>query len=162
MTNIIYRQFVAEDAPAVAALALTAWHATYRDIYDAGFIENFVRRNYASAGLAALVPLLKAGEMFFHVAVDEATIVGFCHIGLTQQAAQLYRIYLHPGYIGCGIGGRLLRLGEAFVRAHGMHTLFCFVHKENELGKRFYLRHAFRHQPEHDHDDEWYMEKELL
>ncbi len=162
MSDITYRQFVADDGPAVAALALTAWQATYRDIYDARFIEDFVRRNYAPEGLAALVPHLEAGDMFFHVAVDQATIVGFCHIGLTHHAAVLYRIYLHPASIGRGIGGRLLRLGEAFVRAHGMQTLVCSVHKENNLGKHFYLRHAFRHKPERDQDDEWYLEKELL
>jgi ribosomal protein S18 acetylase RimI-like enzyme len=161
MTTINYRPFRADDAPAVAALALTAWQATYRDIFTPGFIEDFVRRNYAPDQLAALAPRVEAGDMFFHVAVDQATIVGFCHIGLAEDAAILYRIYLHPASIGRGIGGRLLQLGEAFVRTHGLPTLCCFVHNANELGKRFYLRHAFRHRPEHDQDDEWFMEKGL-
>ena len=161
MTTINYRPFRAEDAPAVSALALTAWQATYRDIYAADFIEDYVRRNYAPDQLAAVAPRVEAGDMFFHVAVDQATIAGFCHIGLAEEAAVLYRIYLDPAYIGRGVGGRLLELGEAFVRAHGLPTLCCFVHSANELGKRFYLRHGFRHQPERDHDDEWYMEKDL-
>jgi hypothetical protein len=38
---------------------------------------------------------------------------------------------------------------------------YCFVHKENELGKRSYLRQGFRHLPGSDRDDEWYMEKGL-
>jgi len=36
-----------------------------------------------------------------------------------------------------------------------------FVHKDNELGKRFYMRRGFRHVPASDRDDEWYMEKTL-
>ena len=45
--------------------------------------------------------------------------------------------------------------------AQGLSTYFCFVHQDNELGKRFYLRNSFRHITEKDHDDEWYMEKAL-
>ena len=74
---------------------------------------------------------------------------------------KLYRIYLLPDYIGQGLGRRLLERGETFLLEHGINTYFCFVHKDNEMGKRFYIRSGFQHIPEKDHDDEWNMEKNL-
>ena len=158
--NMTIRQFTGEDADGVYAAALEAWQYTYGNIFDAQFIENFVRTNYAPERLATVVPRLESGQMFFHVAVCDSQIAGFCHIGITDHGAELFRIYLRPSYIGQGIGSKLLSLGEAWAAAHGAHTLYCFVHKDNELGKQFYLRNGFRHVAERDHDDEWYMEKE--
>jgi hypothetical protein len=34
-----------------------------------------------------------------------------------------------------------------------------FVHKDNEVGKRFYVRQGFRHVSTQDREDDWYMEK---
>ena len=99
--------------------------------------------------------------MFFDLALDGDQIVGFCNIGATSRGAELFRIYLRPGYIGTGVGSRLLERGEQFVRAQGLPSYYCFVHRDNELGKRFYFRRGFRHVPALDREDEWYMEKTL-
>jgi ribosomal protein S18 acetylase RimI-like enzyme len=76
--------------------------------------------------------------MFFHVAEQDSRIVGFCNTGVTGRGTQLLRIYLLPSYIGQGLGRKLLHLGEEFVIAHGAAAYFCFVHKDNELGKVFF------------------------
>jgi hypothetical protein len=47
------------------------------------------------------------------------------------------------------------------LRAARVNVYSCYVHKGNELGKRFYLRQGFEHRPERDRGDEWYMEKKL-
>jgi ribosomal protein S18 acetylase RimI-like enzyme len=156
-----FRPLTGADAPGVYDVALESWRYTYRTIFDSAFIENFVRNNYAPERLIILLPRIQNGEMFFHVAVDDAHLIGFCHIGISAQRAQLLRIYLLPSYIGQGIGRNLLHLGEAFIAAKGLNSYFCFVHKDNELGKAFYLRKGFRHVVEKDHDDEWYIEKSL-
>jgi ribosomal protein S18 acetylase RimI-like enzyme len=157
-----FRLFTAADAEAVSALALEAWRHTYRTIFDVAFIENFVKTNYASERLISLVPLVESGEMFFHVAQREAQLVGFCNIGMADQKAQLYRIYLLPACIGQVIGRKLLQLGEAFIASKGIHSYTCFVHGDNELGKAFYLRNGFHHLEAFDHDGEWCMEKSLV
>jgi ribosomal protein S18 acetylase RimI-like enzyme len=158
----IYRSFSEADAPGVHDVALESWRHTYRTIFDSAFIENFVHNNYAPERLINLVTRIQNGEMFFDVALVDSQIVGFCHIGIIpDQRAQLFRIYLSPSYIGQGIGRKLLQLGEPFIIAKGLNSYFCFVHKENELGKAFYLRNGFQHVPEKDNDDEWYIEKSL-
>jgi diamine N-acetyltransferase len=161
MMEPTYRSFTEADAAAVHDVVLESWKYTYRTIFDSAFIENFVRNNYAPERLTSLVPRIQNGEMFFHLAVIESQVVGFCNIGITAQGAQLFRIYLLPSYIGQGIGRSLLHLGEAFIAAKGLNSYFCFVHKDNELGKTFYFRNGFRHVVEKDHDDEWHIEKSL-
>jgi diamine N-acetyltransferase len=148
-------------APGIQAVALEAWRYTYRTIFDPEFIEDFVRRNYAPEGTVSLLPRIHSSDLFFHVAEQDSNIVGFCNIGLTERSAQLLRIYLLPSHIGQGLGRKLLHLGEEFVMTHSLSSYFCFVHKDNELGKRFYLRNNFIHITEKDHQDEWYVEKVL-
>lgn len=161
MSTIHYRSFEASDAEGVFATAKEAWHFTYANIFDTAFIDSFVQANYAPERLVRLVPQIEAGQMFFQVALDSSTVIGFCHIGITQPGAELFRLYLRPAYIGRGIGHTLLQNGETFLRSRGYSSYSCFVHKDNERGKQFYLRHGFQHRSEYDHDDEWYMEKRL-
>jgi len=157
--EIKFRALREEDVEQVYEVALESWKYTYRDIFDPQFIENFVNRNYAPKVSVSLLPHIEAGQQFFHVAVSEDAVIGFCHIAETRQEMELLRIYLRPASIGKGTGVKLLELGEAFVKTKGYSTYFCFVHQNNETGKRFYLKNGFVHIPEKDQDDEWYMEK---
>jgi ribosomal protein S18 acetylase RimI-like enzyme len=161
MSEIRYRALRAEDVTDVFEIAQEAWHFTYATIFDTTFIDQFVGTNYAPERLSALVPLIVAQRMFFDVALDGDRIVGFCNIGVTPRGPELFRIYLRPAYIGTGVGNRLLERGEDFVRRGRFPSYHCLVHKDNELGKRFYLRHGFCHLPGSDRGDEWYMEKTL-
>lgn len=161
MGDVIYRPFTAADALAVYDVALEAWQYTYRDIYDTAYIAAFVHLHYAPDRLVTLMPQVASGAMFFQVAVAETQLVGFCHMGITTDGAELHRMYLRPAYMSRGIGQTLLQHGEAFVAAHGFAQYFCFVHQANELGKQFYLRHGFRHRAERDQGEEWYMQKTL-
>lgn len=159
MLDFTYRPFVAADAIAVSQVALEAWRFTYQAIYEEAVIASFVQTHYAPGRLAALVPQVQSGRMFFHVALHLDQIIGYCHLGFTPGGAELFRLYLRPLYIGCGIGWALLQQGEAFVLAHGLDGYFCFVHHQNEVGKQFYLRRGFRHVAAQDREEEWYMEK---
>ena len=161
LDKVTIRPISEADSPDIQAVALEAWQYTYGTIFEQQFIEDFVNRNYAPAAIHSLFPQLQAGTMYFDVAEHESRLIGFCNIGIHGLMAELYRIYLLPAYIGQGIGREFLRLGETFLLEHGISTYFCFVHQDNEIGKRFYFRSGFQHVPEKDHDGEWYMEKEI-
>jgi ribosomal protein S18 acetylase RimI-like enzyme len=150
------------DVAKLRAVALEAWQYTYRHIFDQQFIEHFVNRNYAPERILDLFPRLQSGTIYFNVAEHNSRIVGFCNIGIDGQKAELYRIYLLPAYIGQGLGRKLLERGEEFLLEHGINSYFCFVHKDNELGTRFYARSGFQHIYEKDQEDEWYMQKKLI
>lgn len=161
MDVISYRSLQSNDADAVFTVAREAWLFTYANIFDLAFIDQFTCTNYASEHLRALVPLVEANRIFFDLALDAEQIIGFCNIGVAARGAQLFRMYLRPAYIGHGIGSTLLERGEGFIRDRGFTTYCCFVHKDNGLGKRFYLRRGFQHRQQSDQDDEWFMEKQL-
>lgn len=161
MMEVVFRQMEKADASGIQAVALQAWRHTYREIFEQEFIENFVRQNYSPEAVVGLLPRIRSGEMFFDVAESNSHIIGFCNIGLTTQGARLFRIYVLPSSIGKGLGRRFLQSGETFVVGHGLGAYFCFVHKDNEIGKSFYLRNQFRHISERDDGDEWCMEKLL-
>lgn len=161
LTHVVIRPIRESDAPSIRAVALEAWQYTYRKIFDQQFIENFVNQNYAPQAILPLLSGIQAGSMFFDVAEYSSKVIGFCNIGITKYGAELYRIYLLPTFIGQGIGRRFLERGEAFVVEHGIDSYSCFVHKNNEIGKRFYLASGFNHISAKDQDDEWFMEKNL-
>jgi ribosomal protein S18 acetylase RimI-like enzyme len=159
--DIKIRDFVSDDAEAVHAVAMKAWRVTYRDIYDSAYIERYVNTNYAPQQLRSLARRVAQGEIFFAVAENETGVIGFCNIGQTQQGVELFRIYMLPEFVGQGIGGFLLSKGEQYLRKQGFSSYFCFVHSVNEVGKRFYEKQGFHHVAERDHNDEWFMEKQL-
>lgn len=158
---IALRPLRAGDAEAVREVAREGWLSAYRRLFDEAYIQAFIERSYPLEHLRSLPVRVDAGRVFFHVAMDDDTIIGFCHVGLGDEGAQLYRIYLRPDHIGRGIGAALLGAAEDWLRERGIGAYHCFVFRDNELGKRFYLRQGFVHRPERDERDEWYMEKEL-
>ena len=159
--DIVFRSIRKTDASNVQAVALESWRFTYGTIFGQQFIETFIDKYYAPEAILALFPHIQEGSMFFYVAETEQKVIGFCNIGIQHQNAQLYGIYLLPSFIGQGIGRRLLELGEAFVMERGIGSYFCFVHKDNEIGKRFYFTSGFEHISQKDKEDEWFMEKRL-
>jgi ribosomal protein S18 acetylase RimI-like enzyme len=162
MPAITYRSFLAADAQTVQAVAREAWRHAYPHLFSPRVIDDYIDTHYAPEALRALVPDLESGKEFFQVAVDGAQIIGFCHMGLTDRGAQLFRIYLRPGYLRQGIGRHLLELGEAFLRARGVERYFCYVNKGNRVGQQFYDRQGFRRLPEEDLADSYCMEKLLI
>ena len=161
MADVILRPIVELDSPKIYAVALEAWRFTYRGIFPQEFIDTFVKKHYSAEAIVPLFPRMEAGTLFFHVAEDEQGIVGFCNIGISEEGAQLFRIYLLPSHMRRGIGWNLLSLGEEFLAKSRVQEYFCFVHEQNEIGRQFYAKHGFRHIRNKDRAGEWYLEKTL-
>lgn len=157
--NIVFRELKEKDFESLLLTALEAWSFTYRDIFGLDHIEGFVKKNYGPERLHQLLPGMRAGRRFFEVALEEDHVVGFCCAMCTQEGVELNRLYLHPKQIGCGIGTEFIQRLETYARKQGVDKCYCYVHKENERGKRFYLRKGFLHDSAKDIDDDWYMVK---
>lgn len=69
------------------------------------------------------------------VAEERGTIHGF----LALQDAEIRLLYVHPDYIGRGIGSRLLET----VRNTGIERLELWCFQANRKARRFYERHGF-------------------
>lgn len=144
MPSIKYRSLHKSDFEKIYEVALEAWNYTYKNIYTPSKIKNYVDKYYSIKALQKQFPLIEKREIFFEVAEEDKSIIGFCNIELKDNnKAELLRIYLKPSFIGKGVGKMLLLLGEEFLILKGIKKLYCFAHKENKLGRQFYLKNGF-------------------
>lgn len=142
-----------EDAAALGRISVASWRDTYRDIMP-------------RANLAALDPAERAARMRERVADIEASVgaplacafvaeesggevVGFVFGGAPQPMrggeppagydAELYALYLTPGYGRRGIGARLTHAAARQLHAAGARSLIIWALADNP-NKAFYAR----------------------
>lgn len=169
---MIYRQFISSDADQVYEVAKKSWENTYRDIFSFEFINNFVNRAYKPDNLRNTISRIEDGWTGFWVAEDGNRVIGFAQVGYSSSEMEkgdpenevyLYRIYIDPAYLGKGIGSRLLQLVENWVKRENKNHYCCFCHKDNTLGKQFYLKKKFEHTSNRDNlaENEIFLVKKI-
>ena len=142
MTNI--RSATAQDLPALQNLAQEAWGYTYRNIYSAASISEFIEEVYTREFHDRLLVRVAEGTHFLDLLVVEGTVSGIASVDLNEAGAHLTRLYLYPELIGMGHGSKLLASAENRARTAGKSTLDLLVHKDNQLGIDFYERKGFQ------------------
>jgi ribosomal protein S18 acetylase RimI-like enzyme len=143
VTRFAIRDAAAADAERIAAIAQASWTETYRDIFDAAFIKDFLAANYEVAQLAVAAEHA-SGADDHHVLVAErgGEIVAFAEYGVGPRGPQLFRIYADPEHYGTGAGHALLQ--ELHRRLAGRVDGYVLdVHSRNERGMAFYRRQGF-------------------
>jgi ribosomal protein S18 acetylase RimI-like enzyme len=146
--TIALRPARVEDAPAIAAVHVAAWRATYRglfpdDVLDGLSVDEFTKRHAAR--------LTNPNPADARVWVAEAPhgpegtrIVGFSIGGsardadLPQGAGEVYAIYLLPDALGRGLGRDLFAHSLATLREQGKRAVVVWVAEANARARRFY------------------------
>lgn len=150
------------DIAAIQVVAQQSWQATYGQIFSQEFIDGFLSRAYSTEALRR--SLANARSLFLLAKAGEQ-VVGFGQLGEGEsrhsRSMELYRLYVAPAHWRQGIGAALLAAAEDWLKQRGVTGYHCFVHSQNEVGKRFYLKRGFVHDPAYDRDDEWSMWKEV-
>lgn len=141
MTPVTVRDARPDDAPAIARVAHASWRDTYRDIFDAAFIDEFLATHYTVDGLAASAEQAAVrDDREFLVAERDGEIVAYAHYGVGDRGPQLWRIYADPAHYGTGAGSALLDALESRLAVDGY---ILDVHSRNERGRAFYDRRGF-------------------
>lgn len=83
-----------------------------------------------------------AGLSFGAFAGEE--LVGAVLAGHDGHRGLLYHLAVRPSAQGAGIGGRLVRLGVAGLKASGMTRILILVLKDNEVGRAFWKRQGWQ------------------
>lgn len=140
---VTVRDATPADAERIAAVARASWTDTYRDIFDADFIEDFLAANYRPEDLAAGARRAADDEdRHFLVAEREGEVVAFAQYGIGPRGPQLARIYADPAHYGSGVGSALLT--ELHRRLEGrVESYLVDVHSRNARGVGFYRRQGF-------------------
>lgn len=74
-----------------------------------------------------------------HLAIQNKEIVGYIALIQEHKANWIDHLYLHPTYVGKGIGTALMQIAKAKLTPP-IH-LYCF--QQNMDARRFYERHGF-------------------
>lgn len=146
---IEYRDATAADGPALDAMAVAVWKETFAHGSSAEDAATYLAEAYGPDG--KLIADLTSGAARFHLALDDARIVGYAKINppwlpdAEPGAIQLSQIYVTYDQHGSGVGRVLLDWTIATARAEGFTALLLTVWEENHRAYAFYRKHGFEH-----------------
>ena len=147
-TLFVYRDAVAEDAEAIAALGRKTFVDTFGHLYPPDDLAAFCDEIYAIPAQAALIA---HPETEIRIASQGAGLVGYCQIGEFRlpfdpggrRAMELHRLYVIESVKGVGVAPALMDWALARMRAQGAQDAFLGVYQDNPRAQRFYMRHGF-------------------
>lgn len=136
------------DATLLASFAAQAFADTYRELSDAQEIADYVGEHFQPEVMAGVIAdpacttlLAWVGEELAGYAILSAAPAPDCVTG--PAPLKLWRIYLGAGFIGQGLGARLMQAVHAEARQRGARTLWLGVYDRNVRAVEFYERFGF-------------------
>lgn len=136
------------DAPLLAAFAAQAFADTYRALSDPQEIADYVAEHFHPERVAAVLAdaacttlVAQLGEQLAGYAIVRAGPPPACVTG--PRPIELWRLYLGQGFIGQGLGARLMHEVHALARRQGAGTLWLGVYDRNVRAVDFYRRGGF-------------------
>jgi ribosomal protein S18 acetylase RimI-like enzyme len=131
------------DVPAIAAMHLASWRATYTTITPPGFMSSVTLEGRIKRWEGVFIaPASETTQTT--VAVDGPSILGVCSFGPRMEprepsAGEVYSLHVGPDSLRTGLG-RLL-LDDALVRLStgGFRSVFLWVLRDNENARAFYV-----------------------
>ncbi|MFH1400209.1 MAG: GNAT family N-acetyltransferase [Nanoarchaeota archaeon] len=136
------RRLTIADFEELRTLANICWSDTYKEIYKVSTIARNVRTYYSDKKLRHNLDEMRRGKGLFIVAVHSC-IVGYAHVARRKDGWELLRIYVDPRSQRKGIGVRLLKRCESFLRENKVRSYIAHPHARNAEGIAFYLRLGF-------------------
>ncbi len=135
--RITLRSAVPRDAPAIGAVFDAAVRAGWTYLGDLVAEPMFTPEDWDQLVTDHLPPNVLL------VAVDETeSVVGYT--AAHPADGEMFLLFVHPAYAGCGIGRILLAAAEDALRAAGCPETFLFVHEQNERALAVYTAAGYR------------------
>lgn len=139
------RPAVADDAMAVAEVAVRSWREAYRGLIDQSYLDALRPEDRARRYDFAR---MDAGPRYTLVAVDDGAICGHITVGPPDDdaagAGQVWAVYVDPLRWRAGAGRALLAAGCDHLRNAGFTRAQLWVIAGNVRARRFYERHGWR------------------
>jgi GNAT superfamily N-acetyltransferase len=134
--RVLVRPSVPDDAEAIALVQVRS--------SQAGFGDFLPGEALATLDPEPRVPLWR--ERLPLVAEDEDGIVGFAHVGPSEDEAvgEVYRLFVLPERWGLGVGRALMERALEQLRTAGHREAILWVHAENPRARRFYEAGGWR------------------
>lgn len=145
-----------DDAPLLADVGLRMFPASHGAAFaDDRDLAHFTLNVFGPQAMRQLIANVRARVL---VARHQHRVAGFLKLGTGEPApkcvpgkapAELARFYLDDGYIGRGVGARLLETAMQQAARDGHDTCWLMVWEKNARAMRFYERWRFEAVGEH-------------
>ncbi|MEM9929429.1 MAG: GNAT family N-acetyltransferase [Bacteroidota bacterium] len=137
-TQLSLRRAIASDALALSLLADYSFRATFEKDFERGEdLDAYCQKTFSYAKLKRS---LEQDSNYFLLVYDQGELVGYAKLKMGERPVQLQKIYLHPAFLGRGIGKRLLEESKALAKAAGAERLWLAVEERNQNAIAFYQR----------------------
>lgn len=144
----IIRRAAPEDASTLSQFAAESFWSAYRELDDPDDIASYVAEHFTVEKLRAII--LEPTTTTFLATVEDA-LAGYAILKNSQappcvvgpKPIELSRLYLGKGFIGLGVGARLMLAVQAAARSQGAETLWLSVYSRNLHAIRFYEKFGF-------------------
>jgi GNAT superfamily N-acetyltransferase len=137
------RRAVPADAPGIAECIVGGWKTGYRGILPDDFLDGLTLQPRIVAWTNVLETGGDGNTPGWIVDVD-GRVAGFIGSGPARDpdvpapAAEVYALYIRPGYWRLGIGRMLMDQFVQHWRAQGATTQVLWVFEKNDRARRFY------------------------
>jgi ribosomal protein S18 acetylase RimI-like enzyme len=145
------------DVPAIAAMHLASWRATYTAITPPEFMRSITLEGRIKRWEGAFTP--PASETTeTTVAVDGQRILGVCSFGPRREpigasGGEIYSLHVAPESLRAGLGRKLLDDALSRLSARGFTSVFLWVLKDNANARGFYEARGWSRTGEERADD---------
>ena len=138
---IVIRQPTLDDAGAIARVQALSWQATYRGMVPDEYLDAIDVDAWAERHRGHM--LEDPEEFVSYVAEVDEEIVGWALGGPNRDqtmiySAELFTIYLLPGYERQGIGLRLMNAVAQGLAGFGFESMILWVLTDNRPAREFY------------------------
>ena len=140
----IIREATVTDAEGIAIVHVKTWQYAYKGhMPDALLYALSIEKR--TEGWKKLLEAPKEDAHTFVIEVN-GQIVGWCAVGKTRdddvdpEVGELYGIYIHPDFIGKGLGSRLMQHALNTLKKDGYTKATLWVLDSNEKTQQFYKR----------------------
>lgn len=147
-TSPLLRLATPADAIPLAAFAGQAFSDTYRGLDEPQDIADYVAEHFTPDVMAGVIGDPACTTL---LAWHDGQLAGYAVVKATPPPGcvngpaplKLWRLYLGSGFIGRGLGARLMQAVHAEARARGAQTLWLGVYDRNVRAVQFYERAGF-------------------
>ncbi len=130
------RDAIVADAAGMARVRVDTWRQAYADMMPEDFLASLSYEESEKWFLEHVIPP-RAPDQFVIIAEDDqGSIIGYTIGGANRDEdpdyeAEIYAIYIKPGYQHFGTGASLLKGAVERLIERGMHTMIIWVVAQN-------------------------------
>lgn len=145
------RRATKKDINPIRKIALASWLFAYKNIYKTSTIKKMVADYYSDKSFENDFEKIKIGKSQFIVVTISNKIVGYAQVSKEKKIWDVGRIYVSPKATRKGIGSKLLRNIETFLKSKGVNEYVIYPHIKNKIAINFYKKLGFVREPKLDH-----------